>query len=82
MTKSAVVFADYLSEGIHLVRQKEGKTVRIVQDELGYALGRQGGSAVERWRKGHLPPHTEDVETMARFFRQRGEVENPGCSFS
>lgn len=65
MTQSAAHFARLLTEAIHRIRQNEGKSVRIVQDELGYALGRQGGSAVERWRKGHLPPTMEDGETLA-----------------
>lgn len=72
MTQSAEKFAQMLTAAIHRICQNENKSVRIVQDELGYALGRQGGSAVERWRKGHLPPKAVDVETLARIFAQRG----------
>lgn len=72
MTQSAEKFAQMLTAAIHRICQNENKSVRIVQDELGYALGRQGGSAVERWRKGHLPPKAGDVETLARIFVQRG----------
>ncbi len=40
-------FAQLLSEGIHRVRLCESKAIQIVQDKLGYALGREGGSALE-----------------------------------
>ena len=58
MSELAFEFAQLLREGIHKIRVREGKTVRIVQDEIGYALGRNGGSAVERWRKGMSWPTT------------------------
>lgn len=74
MSRSAEKFAELLTEAIHAVRVNEGKTVRLVQDELGYTLGRNGGSAVERWRKGNLPPHAQDVEAMARFLVERGHL--------
>ena len=45
-------FAQLLSEGIHRVRIYESKAIQIVQDEIGYALGREGGSAIEYWRNG------------------------------
>ena len=64
-------FGDLLSDAIHLIKMCEGSTVAIVQDELGYALGRKGGSAVERWRQGHLPPTVDDREALARLLVQR-----------
>ncbi|MEM7129224.1 MAG: ATP-binding protein [Chloroflexota bacterium] len=68
-------FAELLTEAVHRVRIRESKSVQIVQDELGYALGREGGSAVEYWRKGHIPPKLSDVERLARELVQRGQLE-------
>jgi hypothetical protein len=43
-------FAQLLTEAVHRIRFRESKTIQIVQDELGYALGRDGGSMIEYWR--------------------------------
>jgi hypothetical protein len=49
------------------------KTVRMVQDELGYALGRQGGSSIEYWRKGNIPSTLADLENLTReLVKQQG----------
>ncbi len=75
MVRSARKFADLLTEGIHRIKLRESKTVQIVQDELGYLLGREGGSAIEYWRKGNLPPSLADVEQLAREIVSRGSLE-------
>jgi len=68
-------FAQLLSEGIHRVRIAEFKAIQIVQDELGHALGRDGGSALEYWRKGHVPGQLAELETLAREIVRRGHLE-------
>ena len=75
MAASPEKFAQLLTEGIHRVRLCEGKSVQIVQDELGYALGREGGSALEYWRKGHVPPRLAEVEQLARELVRRGRLD-------
>ncbi len=75
MSKSAEKFAQLLTEGVHRIRLREAKTIQIVQDELGYALSREGGSVIEYWRKGHLPPYLADVEELARVIVRRGRLE-------
>ncbi len=52
------------------------KPIRVIQDELGYHLGREGGAAVEHWRKGRLPPHLADIEQLARAIVKRGLLEH------
>ena len=68
-------FAELLTEAVHRVRIRESKSVQIVQDELGYGLGREGGSAIEYWRKGHIPPKLSDVELLGRELARRGKLE-------
>ena len=75
MAASPTKFAQLLSEGVHRVRLYEGKSVQIVQDELGYALGREGGSAIEYWRKGHVPARLTEVEELARALVRRGQLD-------
>lgn len=75
MTAFRKKFAQLLTEGVHRIRLREDKTVQIVQDELGYALEREGGSAIEYWRKGHIPANLVEVETLAREMVRRGHLE-------
>jgi hypothetical protein len=68
-------FARLLTEGVHRIRLRTFKTTQLVQEELGRALGRNGGSVIEYWRKGHRPPKLSDIETLAREFVSQGRVE-------
>src|SRR5688572_23362441 len=68
-------FAQLLTEGVHRIRLRTSKTIRIVQDELGCVLGKNGGASIEYWRKGHLPATTTDIETLAREIVRRGGME-------
>lgn len=75
MTRSPETFARLLTEALYNIRIQESKTVKktlgIVQDELGYALGRDGGSSVEYWRKGHIPASLDDIDSLARELVKR-----------
>jgi hypothetical protein len=70
-------FAQLLTEGVYRIRLHESKSIQVVQDELGYALGREGGSVIEYWRKGHLPPKLTDLEKLAIELVQRAHLERP-----
>jgi hypothetical protein len=73
-------FAQLLTAAIHKIRLHEAKTtkktIQIVQDELGYALGRDGGSCIEYWRKGHIPAEWADLTTLARELVKRGGLNH------
>ena len=68
-------FGRLLTEGIHRIRLRENKSVQIVQDELGYQLNRDGGSAIRYWRAGHIPAYDEDAELLAREIVKRGDLD-------
>lgn len=68
-------FADLLGEAIHRIRWCENnKPVSVIQDELGYALGRSGGTAIAYWRKGHVP-NVVDLEKLARELIRRSDLD-------
>lgn len=69
---TAESFARLLTEAVYQIRHRESKSVQSVQDDLGYALGKQGGSSIEYWRKGHAPSKPSDVENLTRLIVQRG----------
>jgi hypothetical protein len=79
MATSPEKFAQLLTQAVHRIRLRESKTIkktiRIVQDELGFALEREGGSCVEYWRKGHIPATMDDVEKLARELVERGGLD-------
>jgi len=68
-------FGQLLSVGIHHISVRENKQLQIVEDELGYAVKRNGCSAIRYWRQGHLPAKSSDVEVLARVIVQRGHVD-------
>jgi len=79
MARSPGKFAQLLTAAVHKIRISESKTIRktisIVQDELGYSLGRDGGSCIEYWRKGFIPASLDDVENLARELATRGGLD-------
>ena len=78
MSKSSEQFAQLLSQAVRQIALREETKIQIVQDELGYALGREaGGSAIEYWRKGYTPAKLQDVEMLARELWQRGGFTDP-----
>lgn len=73
-------FAVLLTAAVHRIKWLEGKPVAVIHDELGYALGKQGGAMIEHWRKGHLPARRGDVERLAGLLMQRGRLDRAwGC---
>ena len=76
MSISSKKFSLLLTEAVHKIRIEESKrikkTIRIIQDELGYAIGREGGTSIEYWRKGYVPASLTDLENLARELIRRG----------
>lgn len=68
------VFARLLTEAIYRIRNLESKSVGIIQDELGYALGKKGGASVEHWRKGNVPSRQSEIESLAREIIRRCDL--------
>lgn len=75
LIQSRQQFAQLLTEGIYRIRANEDKAIGIIQDELGYALGREGGSAIEHWRRGFQPAHLADLEQLAQLVMKRGRLD-------
>ena len=69
---SAESFARLLTEAVYQIRHRESKSLQAVQDNLGYALGKKGGSSIEYWRKGNVPSKLSDVEALTRLLVLRG----------
>jgi hypothetical protein len=75
--KSPKQFANLLKEAIYRIKDGQNdKSVASIQDELGYALGREtGGSAIDYWRRGNLPVEA-DLERLAEELVKRGGLQD------
>ncbi len=67
-------FGQLLTEGVRYICAHESKQMQVVEDELGYAVGRNGSSAIRYWRNGHWPVDSSIVETLAREMVRRGHL--------
>lgn len=77
MNRANAKAADLLFRAIDRIAYLDNKTKQIVYDELGYALGRQGGSAIQYWVYHHrAPSRLEDVENLARIIARRNGWES------
>jgi len=77
MSKSPQRFAQLLTQAVRRIALLGDRKIQVVQDELGYSLGRDaGGSAIEYWRKGHVPSRLDELEALARELVQRGGLVN------
>ena len=80
MKQSEQLFGELLTEAIREISKYESKSMAIVQDELGHAIGKKGKSSIEKWRVGARPSKSNDVaglarEIMKRIRKDRGWLE-------
>lgn len=72
-------FADVLGTALHLVKVQEGKNLGIIQDELGFAIGRNGASFIDYLRRGNIPSKYGDLESLAYELVHRGGLDKDRC---
>jgi hypothetical protein len=71
--QSSERFAEILTKAVRTIKALQDRDLEIIQDELGYALGRKGGSFITHLRKGNLPAKIEDVPALAQeLIRRKG----------
>ena len=67
-------FAQLLTEAIYAIKRCEGKQIGIIQDELMYAIGREGGNPIEYWRKGNTPTDQAEFVKLSCCLVERGRL--------
>ncbi len=63
---SAAKFSQLLTAAIRTIKARTGKKIEIIQDEIGFELGRNGGSYIAYLRKNNLPSDFESLELLTR----------------
>lgn len=68
MTENITRFAGLLTRAINRIRADECKRRTVIRDDLGYAAGRDGRTAIDYWRRdgGHIPAEMVSFEVMPR----------------
>ena len=79
MQESPEQFAELLTLAVRRIKAVEDKNLEIIQDELGYAINRDGGSFLAYLRKGHVPTERSDLEGLARELVRRHGLNEQEC---
>ncbi len=69
--KSKETFKTLLSKAVQLIAVHENKPIAVIQDELGHVLGRNNGSCIDYWRRGHFPSTLADLSRLAQTIAHR-----------
>jgi hypothetical protein len=76
MAESKMKFAKLLTEAIRTIAYDSNRTIDAVMVDIGYELGRKGGSSIEHWRKGNFPPRFSERVALARILFKKGGFPN------
>lgn len=76
MTENPNRFAELLTRAVNRIHANEGRLKTVIRDELGYAAGREGRTAIDYWRRdgGHVPAERASLEGLARAIARHGEL--------
>lgn len=77
MPRSEEKFSISLHKAIEMIAYNENKKRQIICDELGYSIGRVGGSPIHYWiYQKKIPSTFEEILKLARVIAVRGGWEN------
>jgi WD40 repeat protein len=69
-------FKRLLHTALAQIKLHTNKNLSVISDEIGYAIGRKGGSIIEYWGKGNLPSQPRELELLARELVRRGGLSD------
>lgn len=65
-------FGKLLKTAVRKIALLSNKNISVIQDELGYALGRDtGGASIQFWERGNIPANKQDVEKLKQELLKR-----------
>lgn len=78
MAASLEKFTDVLTKALKRISTETKTGIEDLQIEIGLAIGKRGGSSIERWRKRSLPSKASDIVLLAKELVKRGGLRNRG----
>jgi hypothetical protein len=70
-------FGQLLKVAVRKIALHQNKNIALVQDELGYQIGRDsGGVPIQFWERGHIPPQPEETERLIQALRQQAKLSS------
>ncbi len=83
MSRSEEKFSTVLRKAIDLIAVHESKKRQVICDELGYSIGRQGGSPIHYWiYQKKIPSNLEEVVQLARSIAARRGWEDEASLYN
>ena len=73
------LFAELLDKALHRIRAETSRPINVIEDELGFKLNKAGRSYIQHLRKGNLPAHLDDIETLVRELAQLRGLTQGEC---
>src|ERR671925_571401 len=64
MSNRSETFGRLLKGAINSIAAYEGKTAPAIEDDLGAQIG-VAGSAIQRYKAGHIPPEPRAIQILA-----------------
>ncbi|GAB4120341.1 MAG: hypothetical protein OHK0050_28660 [Roseiflexaceae bacterium] len=71
MSQRSEMFGRLLRGAINSIAVYEGKTAPVIEEEFGAQIG-LAGSAIQRYKAGHVPPDPQTIRYFAEAAVQRG----------
>ena len=81
---SEIQFGELLGEVLLQIKARSKRTLAAIQDELGFAVGREsGGNYIDYLRRGHIPGEIAELERLVyalrKLDRQYGCIDRATC---
>lgn len=83
MKRNPEKFGSALKIAVRKIALFKNKNIALVQDELGFALGREsGGASIQFWERGNIPARERDIETLKQeLLKQDGLTREEAVQF-
>lgn len=65
-------FSNLLRKAVERIKAEESSKVSLVEESLALAIGRDSGSIINYWKRGHVPSKFEDLLKLTAELVRRG----------
>ena len=78
---SEIQFGELLGEVLLQIKARSKRTLAAIQDELGFAVGREsGGNYIDYLRRGHIPGEIAELERLVYALHSSADTCIHACA--